>query len=247
MNFFSIFKRNIIYKLKKKITIDKDNLNNKSLDELFHHYGSDKADIFKKTNNEGHGYSIFYENHLKDFKDKKINILEIGSYAGASAAAFAKYLPNANIFCFDVNISNFAYDSKKIHVYGIDINNENKVTKILKKIFAQNNIDTFDIVIEDGSHNLSDILCSLKLFFKYLKKNGIFIIEDFKYPNYFSYNKNIDHILVDDFLKNIEDKKYSNSSIFNKEDQKYLMESVSKIEVNKGNLKSSDICFIKKK
>lgn len=247
MNFFSLFKRNIIYRLKKKILIDKDNLKNKSLDELFHHYGSDKANIFKTTNEEGHGYSNFYSNHLKNLKDTKINILEIGSYAGASAAAFTKYLPNANIFCFDVNISNFVYDSKKIHVYGVDINNVNKVKKILKKIFTLNNIDTFDIIIEDGSHNLSDILHSLKLFFKYLKKSGIFIIEDFKHPNYYTYNKNIDHILVDDFLKNIENKEYSNSPIFNKKDQKYLMDSVTKIEINKGNLNNSDICFIKKK
>ncbi|MDC0544865.1 hypothetical protein OAO00_00005, partial [Pelagibacteraceae bacterium] len=62
--------------------------------------------MFKKGNREGHGYSKFYTNHLNHLKNEQINILEIGSYAGASAAAFAKYFPKANIFCFDVNISN---------------------------------------------------------------------------------------------------------------------------------------------
>ena len=54
--------------------------------------------IFLKKSNKGHGYSIFYEKKLEKFKNKKINILEIGSYAGASAAAFAKYFPDQMFF-----------------------------------------------------------------------------------------------------------------------------------------------------
>ena len=93
MNFFSLFKRNLIYKLKKKVSIDTDQINFENLDNLFHYYGSDKANFFKLTNKAGHGFSKFYEKKLEKYKEKKINILEIGSYAGASAAAFAKYLP----------------------------------------------------------------------------------------------------------------------------------------------------------
>ena len=247
MNFFSLFKRNIIYQIKKKTSIDNDNLSKKSLDELFHHYGSDKADIFKKRNSKGHGYSKFYSKYLNNLKNKNINILEIGSYAGASAAAFTQYFPKAKIFCFDINISNFEYQSKKIYVHGIDINNEKKVLKILNKIFDENNFNFFDLIIDDGSHNLSDILFSFNFFFKYLKKDGTFIIEDFKHPNYYEYNRNIDHILIDDLLKNIENKKFFNSSIINEKNQKELMDLIKKIDVSKGNLTDSDICFIKKK
>jgi predicted O-methyltransferase YrrM len=247
LNFFSLFKRNIIYKFKKKIPIDKNNLQENTLNELFYHYGSDKANIFKKENREGHGYSKFYTNQLNHLKNKKINILEIGSYAGASAAAFAKYFPNAQIFCFDVNISNFEYESKKIHVYGLDINNKKKLRKILNEIFEKHQFIFFDLIIDDGSHNLSDIFFSLNYFFKYVKERGIFIIEDFKHPNYYLYNRNIDHILVDEFLKNLKDRKISNSSIINNENQKKLIDSIKSIDISKGNLKDSDICFIKKK
>jgi SAM-dependent methyltransferase len=246
LNFFSLFKRNIIYKLKKKIQIDGDNINNKSLDELFHYYGSDKANFFKIGNRKGHGYSKFYTKYLEDLKNKKINILEIGCFAGASAAAFVKYFPNANIFCFDINISNFQYNSKNIHVYGIDINNKKDVQQILNKIFENHQFNLFDLIIDDGSHNLSDILFSLNIFFKYLKNNGFFIIEDFKHPNYYQYNKNINHILVDEFLSNIKDKIFSNSSIFNHEEQKILMNSIKNIFLEKGNLSDSDICFLQK-
>ena len=50
----------------------------------------------------------------------------------------------------------------------------------------------FDIIIDDGSHkNLSDILFSIKYLFKILNKKGVYIIEDFKFPNYYKYNRMI--------------------------------------------------------
>ena len=247
MNFFSLFKRNLIYNFKKKISIDNDNINLNSLDRLFNYYGSDKADIFKKTGNQGHGYSKFYKKKLENLKNQKINILEIGSYAGASAAAFVKYLPESHIFCFDINISNFEYKSNKIHVFGLDINNKNKTIKTLNKISDQYEIKEFDIIIDDGSHNLRDILTALKFFFKYLKNKGLYVIEDFKHPNYYQYNKNINHILVDELFKNLENKKTFISNLFTKNEQLDLMNMVNKIEVFKGNLNDSDISFITKK
>ena len=246
MNFFSLFKRNLIYKFKKKFSVDTDKINLKSLDELFHHYGSDKADIFKKKNQHGHGFSNFYEKKLKRFKNNKINILEIGSFAGASAAAFVKYLPNSQVFCFDINISNFKYKSKNMHVFGVDINSKKKIQEILNKIFTDYKFEKFDLIIDDGSHNLSDILVALKFFFRILQKGGLYVIEDFKHPNYYDYNNNLDHIFVDEFLDNLVKKKISSSNIFNHEDQKNLIDCIYKIENFRGNLKDSDICFITK-
>ena len=247
MNFFSLYKRKLLYSLRKKILIDTDNFSFSSIDDLFHFYGSDKANIFKKTQKTGHGYSNFYEKKFHNFKNKRINILEIGSYAGASAAAFIKYFSTVNVFCFDINISNFKYKSKNIHVFGLDINNEKQVKKNLKLIFDLHKIEKFDLIIDDGSHNLSDIINGLKIFFKYLKNKGLYIIEDFKYPNYFEYNKDIEHIFVDELLKNLSEKKFFSSNILKEIDQIYLMDTIEKIENFKGNLKESDISFLTKK
>jgi predicted O-methyltransferase YrrM len=246
LNFLSLFKRNILYKIKKKINIDSHEVEKKELDELFYYYGSDKANIFKKTQAKGHGFSKFYSLHLNQLKDRKINILEIGSYAGASASAFAKYFTKSTIYCFDVNISKFKYFSEKIKVYGLDINNKDKLNKILNKIKIDNNLEFFDIIIDDGSHYLSDILISIKTFFKYLKKNGIYVIEDYKHPNYYAYNRNVKDILVDELLRNLSKNQFSNSNILNYDDQKYLLKEIKKINIYKGNLKDSDICFIEK-
>ena len=246
MNFFSLFKRNLIFKFKKKISIDNDNLTSKSLDFLFHEYGSDKANIFKPNQKPGHGYSIYYEKKLEQDKNKNLNILEIGSYSGASAAAFTKFIPNSKIYCFDINIANFKYKSKNINVFGLDINNHTKVERIINKLFIEHNINYFDLIIDDGSHNLSDILISFKFFFKYLKNKGLYVMEDFKHPNYYDYNRDIDHILVDEFLVNLKNKKTFTSKIFNNFEQKKLINSIEMIEIFKGNLNDSDISFITK-
>ena len=246
MNFLSLFKRNLIYKIKKKDNIDLDIVNKDSLENLFSHYGSDKADILKKINKQGHGFSKFYIQNLNNLKKKDIKILEIGSYAGASAAAFAKYFENSKIYCFDVNISKFNFYSKNINVYGLDINNKNSLYKILNKITLQTNSNFFDIIVDDGSHNLSDILFSLNNLFKFVKKGGFYIIEDFKFPNYYDYNKNIDHMLIDKVIENLQEQKFFNSNIIKEKDQIYFHKNIKQIKIYKGNLKNSDICFIKK-
>ena len=113
MNFFSLFKRKIKFILKKKINIDLERTKKQiSLDQLFNFYGSDKSFYLGRSKKLAHGYSKFYTKHLNCLKNKNINILEIGSYAGSSAVAFKKYFKKSKIYCFDVNISNFKYYSK---------------------------------------------------------------------------------------------------------------------------------------
>ncbi len=244
MNFFSLFKRKILYKFKKKLNIDNDTINTDNLDELLNYYGSDKAEIFRATKEKGHGFSKFYSNKLSHLRDKDINILEIGSYSGASAAAFKKYFRNSKIYCFDINISNFIYSSKDINVFGLDINDKKKLDKTLQEIGVKQ--EYFDLIIDDGSHNLSDILFSIKYLFKHLTKNGVYIIEDFKHPNYYKYNRNIDHVLIDRILDNFKNKIFFQSNIISRADQNYFFENIKKIEIFKGNLKDSDISFIEK-
>ena len=89
-------------------------------------------------------------------------------------------------------------------------------------------------------------MIAFKFFFKYLKNKGLYVIEDFKHPNYYRYNRNIDHILIDKLFKNLENKNTFNSNLFTKNEQLELMEMIDKIEVYKGNLNDSDISFITK-
>ena len=93
---------------------------------------------------------------------------------------------------------------------------------------------------------MSDILFSLNFFLKVLKPGGIFVIEDFKHPNYFNHCKDIEDIFIDELIDKISKKEFFISSILKKDDQKYLFSSIDYINVYKGNLQTSDICFISK-
>ena len=56
MNFFSLFKRNLIFKFKKKTLIDNDDFKFKTIDDLFYYYGSDKSDKINLQMNKVMGF-----------------------------------------------------------------------------------------------------------------------------------------------------------------------------------------------
>ena len=65
-------------------------------------------------------------------------------------------------------------------------------------------------------------------------------------PNLYKYNRDINDILVDDMLKHLIKKKTFNSNIINETDQIFFQKKIEKIYLEKGRLKESNICFIKK-
>ena len=128
MNFFSLFKRKIIYLLTNKIDIDKDKFHKKTtLDYLFRKYETDKSNL-------GHGFTKFYSSHLNKFKNKRINLLEIGSAKGGSAAAFVHYFNKINVFCLDVNLTLVKYKSDKINYFSLDSSNSRMLSNFLKNV-----------------------------------------------------------------------------------------------------------------
>ena len=242
MNFFSLFKRKVIFLLKKKVNIDKHYFKRStSLEHLFSYYGTDKAEKYK--NGKGHGFSKYYIKHIKKFKDKKIKFLEIGCGEGISAAAFTKFLKKSTAYCLDVNLTNVKIKSKRINYFGLHSSNTRLMLNFLKKNNQKRN--SFNFIIDDGSHDLSDQLFSLNFFFKYLKKNSLYIIEDYKFPDYFKRNYDVKELKISEMITKIRLKKYFKSKIIEKDTIKELFSS--KIYQYKGNKNHSDICFIKKK
>ena len=104
----------------------------------------------------------------------------------------------------------------------------------------------FDVIIDDGSHKLDDILKFLKIFFKHLKNNGFYIIEEFKFPNYYRHLNIPGEPKIEKLLSSISRKKYLKSNILTKNFQKELFQAVDYFKMYKGNNRDSDIVFIKK-
>ena len=232
------YKRYLLYKIKNKTNIDLDQKSGKnSLEDLFNYYGTDKS---------GHGYTKFYEKHFSSLKNKFLNILEIGSYSGASAASFTQYFPNSKIFCVDINISNFKFLSKRIKVFGLDITNKQMINNFFKKINISSEEKFFDIIIDDGSHKLSDMLFSLNTLFKNLKTDGYYVIEDYKFPNFFKHLDDDEELKIDDLIDKINQKKEIKSKILDKNIKKIFKSNLIGINSYQGSSEGAAIVFFRK-
>ena len=118
MNFLSLYKRQLLFFFKKKVNIDEDKNKKKStLENLFIKYGSDKASTWNNKKNSGHGYTKYYLKVLEKLKKKNLNILEIGSYSGASAAAFSKFFPKSFTLYFVHSVSKLLHSAENKCVF----------------------------------------------------------------------------------------------------------------------------------
>ena len=249
------FLYNYFYMEKKK-NLDNFSLKNsflfsKNLNFLFEFFNSDKGGKYinqythpakrNKIKIKAHGYSKFYEKVFLGFKDKKINILEIGSFYGNASAAMFFYFKNANIFGADINPDMFNYSSKRIKSFLV---NSSSVSSIKKNILDKK--IEYKIIIEDASHMLKDQIISLFYLFPILESGGYFIVEELDFPE-----KREDMRVGQEFpdlksiLKNIKEKKDFNSKYINKDLKDYFLNNVETIDVFKGNI--NEIAIIKKK
>ena len=254
MKKLSFYYKKFIFQIKKKIDLDKIQNNEKSLNELFNYFGTDKGTSVKNPYNKkseeifGHGFAQFYEKHFNNFKNEKINFFEIGTWEGASLASFSKYFNNANLYGLDRNFK-FKYKSKRINFYYCDTTNKKDLKKISNKIGKKK----FQVIIDDGSHLLNDIIHNLKFFLDFVDNKGYYVIEDYNHPEYYSHlnNSSGDELLIKNIIIKIKNKEFFDSKILNKNDQTKLFESIKEINVHKGIMidggkNVSDIVFFKK-
>ena len=248
---------NLFY-FEKKVNLDRlikenDLLYTKDLHYLFEYFNSDKGfqfidqypEPYKRRNNKNkikaHGYSVFYEKYFMDLKNKKINILEIGSFYGSASAAFYYYFQNSKIFGADINPDMFKYKSNRITNFYVDSSSRNSLKNDL--INKKNN---FDIIIEDASHMLKDQIISLFMLFPLVNPGGYFIVEELDFPETRE-DMRVDQTKPDlkQILQNILKNTDFNSIYINDDEKKYFLENFSSIEIKKGNF--NEIAIIKKK
>lgn len=140
-----------------------------SLDELAMKHGTDKASNL-------HNYTRWYERLLPDNEDGPfITLLEIGVANGNSLRMWADYygvIPNVKgdtIAGLDINE---CQPIEGVRLFKGDQSDPN----ILKTIIEE--IGSLDVVIDDGSHLWKDQIASFKLLWPFVKRGGVYVIED---------------------------------------------------------------------
>lgn len=128
-----------------------------------------------KVSDKWSSYIYEYSRILDCYRNKPINLLEIGVQNGGSLEIWSNYFSNfKKLIGCDINpeCSKLHYDDKRISVIVGDANS--LITKSLITSLSPN----FEIIIDDGSHTSSDIVKSFANYFPLLTDGGIFIAED---------------------------------------------------------------------
>ena len=131
---------------------------------------------FPSDKHTSHSYiPHLYEDLFKDRRESCKRLLEIGVQRGGSLRLWEKYFPNADIYGID--------NGKSKHFKPVD---EGRIKTIVTDAYKLDlGLPKFDVIIDDGPHDLSSQAMSLSLYLKRLKEYGIMIIEDVRDLNDF--------------------------------------------------------------
>jgi hypothetical protein len=125
-----------------------------------------------------HKYTPHYTRHFRPWREREINLLEIGiggydreGRGGASLRMWKAYFPNAQIFGLDIVDKSFV-DEPRIRTFQGDQTDPAILNDLAKTA------GTLHLIIDDGSHRPADIIDSFNLLFPLLVDDGIYVIED---------------------------------------------------------------------
>lgn len=134
--------------------------------ELFAKHGRSK---YLTDKGDDHTYFPVYDKIFEEYKDKSINVLEIGIASGGSLKLFEDYFVNAQITGIDRNPCNWPFGGR---------------VKTFMMDFKDFQYDNLDIVIDDCSHYLDDQLWVVENVLPKINKGGMLVIEDIMSPEY---------------------------------------------------------------
>jgi trans-aconitate methyltransferase len=140
----------------------------KTLNEIYQKYQFPEGHGDKGT---AHTYITEYQRLLQPYRNNS-TVLEIGLCMGESLLMWEEYFINSKVFGVDIS-SKFLEELMKDGKHNIIIADATK--KTILEYFSK---ETFDVIIDDGSHLLEDQVNTFKLFKEKMNPGGTFIIED---------------------------------------------------------------------
>ena len=120
-----------------------------------------------------HHYFDIYEKHFARFRGKAPVILEIGVFQGGSLQMWKDYFgPGTKIYGIDIDSRCKSLEEPGIEIFIGSQSDRPFLQKIIKTI------PPFDILIDDGGHNMKQQIASFEGLFGHIKENGVYLCED---------------------------------------------------------------------
>ena len=118
-------------------------------------------------------YFPAYEEHFRRYVNRPLVFIEIGVSAGGSLQMWREYLgPHAQIVGIDIDPGCARHESDGI---AVRIGNQSD------PVLLQSVIDEFgapDIVLDDGSHEMGDLLSTFEFLYPRMSQTGVYFVED---------------------------------------------------------------------
>ena len=142
------------------------------LKELFDKYGCDKG-------TGKHHYYKEYEPYMESVRNDPINLLEIGTYLGASTRAFHEYFPNGTIYTIDIFARTTPKDLNILKSGRVEwLKWDSTDASLGKKIKEQWGDVKFDFIIDDGAHWPEANRLTFENCIPFMKEDGTYFVED---------------------------------------------------------------------
>ena len=151
-----------------------------SMIDISNRYFTDKRTTPCEGINKPHNYIKIYEKYLSKFREKKFNLLEVGvgdhpnAIKNGSYRMWLEIFPQAHVTVIDYNESVLKnmVESERLTKVNLNQGRQDQLNS------AAENFSNFDIIIDDGSHQVDHIIKTFNTFFPLLSDGGVYIIED---------------------------------------------------------------------
>ncbi len=118
-------------------------------------------------------YFPIYERHFGPWRGRTLTFFEIGVARGGSLQMWRRFFgPCARIVGLDIDPRCQVHEEEGVHVRIGDQADLDFLARVLDEFGAP------DIVLDDGSHRMSDIRASFDILYPRLSKNGVYLVED---------------------------------------------------------------------
>jgi hypothetical protein len=121
---------------------------------------------------EVHNYLVKYEKYLPFKRYEKLNFLEIGVLTGQSLRMWWEYFYMSKIVGIDIEPQCVSHDNDRMI---IETGSQTDGNFLLNLV---NRHGSFDMILDDGSHNNSDVIFSFETLFPTMKSGGVYVVED---------------------------------------------------------------------
>ena len=118
-------------------------------------------------------YLPIYDRYFKPFMGRNPVILEIGVYKGGSLDMWNYYFEGqCQIYGLDINPDCKALEKDNIKILIGDQGDPETMKTIIETV------PSIDILIDDGSHQMKDLIATFEGLYKHVKAGGFYLLED---------------------------------------------------------------------